>query len=81
MKYENEGNAKLGGLVKDLGFLFDCYEADGTIYGREITFFLRNSLEIPKNVVTLQPEISPLQLKGYVDVAHSCRLYGAVSFL
>ena len=21
---------------------------------------------------------SPLQLKGYVDVAHSCRLYGAI---
>ena len=30
-------------------------------------------------VVTLYPEISPLQLKGYVIVAHSCRLYGAVS--
>ena len=26
-------------------------------------------------------EIGPLQLKGYVDVAHSCRLYGAVLFL
>ena len=22
MKFENEGNAKLGGLVKELGFLF-----------------------------------------------------------
>ena len=25
--------------------------------------------------------MSPLQLKGYVDVAHSCRLYGAYSVL
>lgn len=34
-----------------------------------------------KNCCIFAPEISPLQLKGYVDVAHLCRLYGAVSFL
>jgi hypothetical protein len=46
-----------------------------------IQTFSRNPLEFPKIVVPLHPEISPLQLKGYVDVAHSCRLYGAVSVL
>ena len=44
-------------------------------------FFPWNSLEIQNKVVSLHSEISPLQLKGYVDVAHSCRLYGAVSVL
>ena len=29
-----------------------------------------------KKCCIFAPEISPLQLKGYVDVAHSCRLYG-----
>ena len=46
-----------------------------------IQTFSRNPLEFSKIVVPLDPEISPLQLKGYVDVAHSCRLYGAVSVL
>ena len=44
-------------------------------------FLLEILWKFKNKVVTLQPEISPLQLKGYVDVAHSCRLYGAVSFL
>ena len=46
------------------------------MFSRGITFFLIISLDIPKIVVSLHPEISPLQLKGYVDVVHSCRLYG-----
>ena len=32
-----------------------------------------------EKLLSLHSENSPLQLKGYVDVAHSCRLYGAVS--
>lgn len=34
------------------------------------TTFLLKPLEIQNKVVTLYAEISPLQLKGYVDVAH-----------
>ena len=34
-----------------------------------------------KIFLSMHPENGPLQLKGYVDVAHSCRLYGAVSVL
>ena len=52
----------------------------GARMGIVVSFSL-NLLIIQKIVVTLHPEISPLQLKGYVDVAHLCRLYGAVSVL
>ena len=34
------------------------------------TTFLLKPLEIQNIIVSLYPEISPLQLKGYVDVAH-----------
>ena len=55
----------------------DYNEADEAMFSRGITFFLIISLDIPKIVVTLHPETGPLQLKGYVDVAHLCRLYGS----